>query len=473
MVTRPRSHWKILWQSSATMVATRILPRRGVSLQARVPGPPGALRMILWILPFALASTSFLSAGQLGDSVFLARLLIAGLVTVGITLSISEAGSRKERPRMRPEQSAVLVFVAGLIVWGSASFFWLRDPILGARSVVNLIFALGLAWGVFVIVRRFPSLLFDLSWGWLAAVWVTTAIGLIEVLAGVRLPIERTEYLEDALSTKGFWTGSVFQNPNDMGAFMLVALPSVLFLLRFSHGSRRLIPLLTLPVALVGTLLPAARIASGGLVLTLLVYLVIRDDAGVISRILTVLASLLVIVGLVSLFPYYLSKLEFLGSSISPDYENSRTQLAVDGLALLARTGGAGVGAGNFEEYGVEPGLPYERLVVFNPHNLFIEVLSEYGVLLGASLILGLGWMGWRWVRGVEVSAATRPILLAGLVGFVFAGMESSKSLTLNTLAMPIMLTLIASFQQDPPGPRHDRPERSGARMLPATTKGQ
>lgn len=404
------------------------------------------LRAILWTLPFTVASTSLLSIGSLGDSIFLGRLMVVGLAVLALRLALIEPFARGARPWL-PEQIALLAFIGALTVWGAASLFWMRDPVIGAKSVINIMFALILASSLIVVLRHRPARMPDFLAGWVVAVLLIVGLGLFEVFSGIRLPTQRDETVAAVLESTPAWTGSVFPNPNDMAAFMVVALPALLFLQRISGGIRRWFVLVTIVVALVGTLLAAARIASLTMVLAIFLYAITRDDATFRTKLATMGGLIGGILLLTTAFPLYLEKMTRLGDAVSVEHENSRAQLAVDGVWVTLQTGGFGVGPGNFREFADEPHLPFQNLANFTPHNIYVEVLAEYGLLLGVALVGGLLWLTVRWIGNRHLWPPTRAVLLAGLLCMFLVGLESSRALTLNTLLLPTTLMVIAGYR--------------------------
>jgi O-antigen ligase len=109
-----------------------------------------------------------------------------------------------------------------------------------------------------------------------------------------------------------------------------------------------------------------------------------------------------------------------------------RLALTINGLHMVYKTAGRGVGAAGFEDH-----ISSEDLLVplpilrfgarWNAHNYWVEILSQYGVLPFAAFMAVLGWaglLGWRAQRRPpgELSSVVGRSLIVGLVGFVFYG---------------------------------------------------
>jgi len=114
-----------------------------------------------------------------------------------------------------------------------------------------------------------------------------------------------------------------------------------------------------------------------------------------------------------------------------------RVALTLNGFWMAYKTAGRGIGAGGFEKEisgDVPIQLPIRYLQEWNAHNLWIEMLSEYGVPVVAAFLVLLGWfalLGWRaQLRrtglGREPATIGRAILV-GLVGYLFCGVASGS----------------------------------------------
>jgi len=96
---------------------------------------------------------------------------------------------------------------------------------------------------------------------------------------------------------------------------------------------------------------------------------------------------------------------------IEGDYIVSNNSIAVrinmirNGVIFLVRTWGVGVGVGNFEAW-IDSHAVYDTMEFLNPHNWWIELVTEYGVLIAlgylaffASLFRA-AWRGWKQASG-------------------------------------------------------------------------
>lgn len=113
------------------------------------------------------------------------------------------------------------------------------------------------------------------------------------------------------------------------------------------------------------------------------------------------------------------------------DSMNARLNLIRNGISFLLSKSVFGVGAGNFEYYMKNYGLYYTKEFV-NPHNWWLEILVNYGIIIFIgyiifyfSLIFKLGKIYFR-----KISSKQKRIsegFLVSLVGFSFASLGPSS----------------------------------------------
>jgi teichuronic acid biosynthesis protein TuaE len=140
---------------------------------------------------------------------------------------------------------------------------------------------------------------------------------------------------------------------------------------------------------------------------------------------------------------------------VGGDYLVSNNSIAVrinmirNGAIFILRTWGMGVGAGNFEAW-IEAYAVYDTMEFLNPHNWWIELPTEYGILVAcgylaffASLIWA-AWRGWKQAQGRE---KWLPEALS-LVLAIFPLLATSPNSFLDYLPHWIILALAFAWQQ-------------------------
>lgn len=407
-------------------------------------------------------------------SIFAFRVVIV-LLGLGVVAYLLMDG-RLVIPRGLPRAAGLL---AGLVAWSVLSIFWSDNTAAALRWTLFLTMMAGLAIGIPLACRRRRSAI-----RLLIALGITftfaTAVAVAELRFGIRLP---TSALVGTSGDAGFAT-SLFGNQNNFATYLSLTLPYFLCL-PIVFRDARLIAL----GAIGGTVTLAALLFTGSrsnLIATFLVLgglvIVLATDRRRRGRVVAggavaVLAALLVIPslgggGLIPLPERVVTKFDI--SILSQQRKQGigsgavRASVLNEGLALVADSGGLGVGAGNAE-------TSVRSLANFtgveNLHNWWLEVLVNLGVV-GFGLYLGLYL---TLLRG-QLRAARRtddPFVrwlgLAGglsLVGFVVGSLGPSSVIHFAPMWLTLglgMLTLVMARTIDVPTPPSTMDTRAGA----------
>lgn len=407
-------------------------------------------------------------------SIFAFRVVIV-LLGLGVVAYLLMDG-RLVIPRGLPRAAGLL---AGLVAWSVLSIFWSDNTAAALRWTLFLTMMAGLAIGIPLACRRRRSAI-----RLLIALGITftfaTAVAVAELRFGIRLP---TSALVGTSRDAGFAT-SLFGNQNNFATYLSLTLPYFLCL-PIVFRDARLIAL----GAIGGTVTLAALLFTGSrsnLIATFLVLgglvIVLATDRRRRGRVVAggavaVLAALLVIPslgggGLIPLPERVVTKFDI--SILSQQRKQGigsgavRASVLNEGLALVADSGGLGVGAGNAE-------TSVRSLANFtgveNLHNWWLEVLVNLGVV-GFGLYLGLYL---TLLRG-QLRAARRtddPFVrwlgLAGglsLVGFVVGSLGPSSVIHFAPMWLTLglgMLTLVMARTIDVPTPTSTMDTRAGA----------
>jgi len=211
------------------------------------------------------------------------------------------------------------------------------------------------------------------------------------------------------------------------------------------------------------SVLSTSRIAIYGFLITGIVYLFRRPRLTAIDMI-----SIAFVGGLLALLPVT-QRLFSLLTSIDPRYATTllvqgstliRLNLAIIGIDMLVSTSGFGVGGGNFAST-LDATREYSHLYttgIIDPHNWWIEILSEYGLVMFC-LYFGFLWVLYLRHRAV-VRARIRPSLRhlpLFLLAFFLAGIGPSSFVNLSWqwLYVAIMVIATSSATGARPDPRH------------------
>ncbi|MBL4847114.1 MAG: O-antigen ligase family protein [Planctomycetes bacterium] len=422
--------------------------------------PPHKQIGALTLLPLAAALGVHLFPFDIaGVNVFGFRALVLLLVAWGIT-------QRRWRTPVSRTGFRYLLFLSFWIGWAILSLSWAPELKAGVRAVFLLLLALLVGVAALSPIRDPARAFCHLRWGWVLAYVVSIAIATWEVQSGQHLA--GTSGMVDRFGRqKELGLYATFGNPNNFGAFIVLAFPFLLYSIATTRSwIIRGLLIALLPTTLVFMSLANCRAGLVGLVVEVGAFYFLRVNRGGRSLLVPIAFTLVLGAGaffaqetVLALFDSTLAlRDQFEGrSSVSIRYN-----LSYNGLWFLAQTYGAGVGAGGFSiclETWATPKTTYGTL---DPHNFVIEVLSQYGVLVtaaGALWILALARLAWR-KRTDPKRQDLAEFTLVALTGYAVACVANSSYLISSTnwtfLAtfLPLCNVLEGTKKRKPKGSR-------------------
>lgn len=336
---------------------------------------------------------------------------------------------------------------AAWIFWAALSAF--RAPSLERALVEVAALGFGFVTGLTMLQMRSHVLptLHALRIGWVLAFLATGAVAIWELTTGQHLPSSAVERAPPG-GLQGIAI-STFGNQNNFAAFLLLAAPFLFWSHAVSKSRVRrtvyALCLLALPLLL---FLTASRVSLLGLLAQagllwlispryrskLLVYLIVLGALGfgvfqVLDMEVRMLYELSVMLGG--------DGLGTSGGSVA-----KRWNLVMAGLWLLVESMGFGVGPGGFEMVLRQRIVPFDTGGLVNPHNFWIEVLSQYGVLIFGAFVVWIVYLA-RQVDKRRRRASLDPeslesrqvaeTILVGLAGYLFAAVANSTYMVQST----------------------------------------
>lgn len=319
-----------------------------------------------------------------------------------------------------------LLFLALWVSWIVISLFWAPVTVNTGRHLEAIIL------GTVVIV---VSLSFLSSEGgirslhrlWIISTLLFLGIGAWEMVTGTHLGfVQEARWVDPA---QGHFATAVFFGPNVFSTFLALSFPFLYTLSTFSGSMlAKAVGLIAILFSLYIIFMNGARagivsVLIGVSVLFLLMawrdklkfMAVILVAGGVI--ILAVYALRLTqgfaLIGWVQEVPREIASLWNEPSSIA-----SRTSLVKNGLVFLQDSHFVGIGPGAFEYYMEQTFLFFDTEGAINPHNWWLEILVDYGVLifgLFLAFYIGLLWNVFRVFRSTA-NQTLRMVALATLV---------------------------------------------------------
>jgi len=290
-----------------------------------------------------------------------------------------------------------LLFLILWLGWAGFSLFWASDTVIAIRDGQYLFYGFVVITFSLIFfsdeksIRNIPHL-------WAGLTLLAVGVAIWEIVTGTHLGASRQEALG--------WVGesyptAFFYNRNDFATFLSLSLPFQFFLVR--DPKRHLLRVLGMALILASFYIIMLLSSRGNIAASLLGICLMFLLVGWRAR-LKFIAVGMVAIGLIVLlgstlapgnYRSYLGEIQQVPQEIGSMVDGTdpstqlRRQLTNEGLGFLESSHFLGIGAGNFE-YHLERGPPhlYYLQQVSNAHNLGLEILVEYGVLIFALFLV-------------------------------------------------------------------------------------
>ncbi len=340
-------------------------------------------------------------------------------------------------------ESALFVRLAILwLLWGLCALLWALliwqfDPAPGLLELAALF--VGLASPVLMInlTLRTNGGLDFLRWGWVLSFICTAVIAFWEISSGKHLAGYGVNVLPESLLKITVF--STFENPNNYGAFLALCFPFLIWSFRLARGVKKILLFLSLAILVFLMIQTMGRLAEIALLLEITLFIAFNPKN--VKYFVPSLAVAICFFFFVGAFGLRDNSALMKFASLPLEFEsggsaNIRTNLVLNGISFLSRSDGMGVGPANYEQAIERVGFkaaPTENIK--NPHNFWIEILSQYGVVV---FIFFIAWLFqivircWRahgsflgtQYRHVKLETET---VLIGLAGYALAACENSS----------------------------------------------
>ena len=326
------------------------------------------------------------------------------------------------------------------------SLLWTPDRSEGIKEVLYYAVHLTLFMEIIVFARYANSPLKNISTGWLLAVLLCSGIAYWELTTGNHLDVskEQKDYYNTGYEVLNFMrANATFYNYNDFAAFLCMAMPWLVYGLRDSNSGwvKRTAAILAVISSVIIILLNASR---GGLVsIAIMAVIFFFMSAKGRSR----WYSLLLLIPVVAVVYYLYNQSAFAvitaRSSDGGLFEGeARYVIWYHAMQTLGDTFGLGTGIG-----GIEASMEkYAHGGITITHNLFIEIMLEFGVIVVVAFVVFL----WRqFKRTLRLDSDRKMVLLMSLVAMPVYGIISSGYL-LNAHLYVLMATIyvFASYER-------------------------
>ena len=319
------------------------------------------------------------------------------------------------------------------LLWGGIGLLWAPDIVAGVKEwlAVALGFAIGI---VFLCLKGYSEKgLQAIGWGWSIAFLLTALIAAWEIITKNHLPGSHISIGGEPQVI------STFGNPNNYGAFLILTYPFLW--LTYEKKQKQAWRWMLLTFILLTPLLlvfSASRLAIIGFLSQIIIlgFAALKRPLRKRITMLILAASLIILLaGMGTATTQFKIKLLRLWQVTTLQSETHveknkirpiqiRENLTRNGIWMAIITHGKGVGPGGYEIIQRNHPGPYPTRGLVNPHNFWIEILSEYGIL---AFILFTAW--YFSLYGIAYQNRGRPegiILLVSLVGYIPASVANS-----------------------------------------------
>jgi teichuronic acid biosynthesis protein TuaE len=326
-------------------------------------------------------------------------------------------------------------------IWFSVAalgLLWAPSREDAMREVLDLTLGLVVVLAMAQFGADLPERMRCLLVGWALAFGLTAIVAVWEVSTGGRLPA-----IDGQGSRLLMPMGSpfaTFNNPNDYAAFLSLAFPFLGFALITGKSpwvrSLMLVALISIPCLL---MLTGARLVLIGFAVQLLVFAAFRVRTMRDFLLFVTVTAVSGSVGYFVVFQILSLNQQLVIVTGSTGVEDAsllmRWNMIRNGLEFLWHSYGIGVGPGGYENY-IEAGRgPYPTGIAVNPHNLWIEIASQYGVVVIVLFVLWLFSLSRLAYRSKEIfhrrsdriGVSLCETVLLALIGYFFAAISSSS----------------------------------------------
>lgn len=314
--------------------------------------------------------------GDIGSPLLLSRIL-AMLFIPALFIRFGKCNYTKDIKRF-------FIFFMAFSVFSLA---WTFNFTEGCKAIVYNILHFALFFEILVFSRFANNPLNSISKGWTIVVFSLTIIAVWEIITGNHLPLAResdqTINLGGVIAERILATAT-FANYNTFVTFLCFAMPWVFYRLNIVSMEKLslLLSVITLILAILVIFIDGSR---GGLfaILVIIGVYVFFMPKGTVSLITSILFLSTLVYILISygeqIFVVLTMKSE--GQGLASD--SSRIDIWTACLKALMNSFGLGSGVG-----GINGAIEsVSRNVINVPHNIIIEALLEYGIILGVLFV--------------------------------------------------------------------------------------
>jgi hypothetical protein len=345
-----------------------------------------------------------------------------------------------------------LCLFATWIVYGFVSLLWSPAPMVGFTSelLVMCIGVLSLPVGAF-LVRKIDNSLLLIRRGWLICFLLMSVVSIIEIITYKHFPSSESTRVLGGVGVTVPHTSVTFGNVNNYGAFIVFVVPYLLWGILDDMKSR-LLYFVALILGVSFIIINGSRMGMfvAGFQIMCFSLLFIKK-----IQLKYLIGGLVFLTFAVLLLPIDLDKLFYtmyyrLPSTLGFGDESANERLAMlkCGIEMLKGSYGFGIGAGGFETAVVHQ--PSFLGNIINPHNLFVEIFAQYGILMITFFGFWLYAILHRARCNNNLSPGARMAVYVTVITLPFIGIMNSHSLGYTYVWLFLsLIAIVAAYRPE------------------------
>ena len=374
---------------------------------------------------YLIALIASLGAGEFGGALQLPRAIAILLIPALLKAAATTPKHIIKKPR---------TFAVVILAWSFISLAWTGSFERGLEELVYFIVHMLYFLEIVVFTSKSNKQIRSISTGWCIAVLATAAVAFWEIQTGQHLITSKMQ--EDKVLSTGFvrrFASATFYNFNDYEVFLCYSVPFLLVAIStMKKWKETTLFFLALLCAVVVCIFNASRGAT-----IAILTMTVLGLLGIINKSSTSRKYIFVLVSLFTFILYKYADAIFMNLAarleISTMAESGRTEIWYLALLCLENTMFIGTGIA-----GVEKGMSVVSNDYLAPHNLFLEILVEFGIFI-FTFIAGILLKMLR--HTAKGKSPYKRIIIATFIAWPIIAIVSSKY-----LLCPDLYAFIASF---------------------------
>lgn len=325
------------------------------------------------------------------------------------------------------------------------SYIWTPDNDEGIKEIVYYPIHFILFLELIVFARYAPFTLKSVSRGWLVAVLLCSIVAYWEITTGQHLSIAKEQ--KDMMNIEGYvmqhFTASVtFFNYNSYVTYLCFSFPWIFYILIDKGRSfiEQILALLALVMASMVIVINASRGGVLSIVTMLMVYYWYSEKSQIKNVTLLVVVTLL-IYGLIQYGEEFTALFIARASDGGMFTDDARSVIWSNALLAFCDSFGFGVGIGGLSASMAE----YAHGGITVTHNMFLEILVQYGVVI---LLVFLYFLLGLFRKSLRVERKRKIVIMMSLVAMpVYSIIDSGYLLNTHFFVLIASIYIFANYE--------------------------